>query len=252
MDSEGSLKLVRALTRPVVELFCPDQLDSFEDDFAAFALTGGVPQVSEGTAFLRPGPQGLDTTLVAGMFFQVLVEAQKLPAGTPERVSFVRKEAKNFLVKHLAGEITLSQFYRLLTLIEENVHNYFECLGGDWLGHRARPPKDTLTQPRSLTEPIKGEELRQALAKQDLPVKGRRITSEGLLTFLNSTAGRWFRVLDLEGHFKVNKKTAWTYLNLLLKAGILAHNGEKANRARYALAGAFQPANLSPRFSPKI
>jgi len=246
MDRDGSLKLVRLLTQPVVELLCPDKLASFEDDFAAFSLGAGVPQVSEDTAFLKQGPQGLDTTLVAGMFFQVLVEAQKLPAGTPERVSFVRKEAKNFLVKHLAGEITLSQFYRLLNLIEENVHNYFEYLGGDWTGRRSRPRVETPTKTGPLTEPTRGGELRQALARLDLPKKGRRITSEGLLTFLNSTAGQWFRVLDLEGHFKVNKKTAWTYLNLLLKAGILAHNGEKANRVRYALAGAFQPANITP------
>jgi DNA-binding IclR family transcriptional regulator len=80
----------------------------------------------------------------------------------------------------------------------------------------------------------------------NLPQKGRRITAEGLLAFLLGTEGRWFRLLDLEAHFRVNKKTAWSYLNLLLKAGLLEHNGEKANRVRYVLASPFRAPNSSP------
>ena len=68
---------------------------------------------------------GLDTTLVSGMFFQVVMEASRLPAGPQERVSFVRKRAKDYLVTQLAGQITLSQFYRLLTLIEAEAGLYF-------------------------------------------------------------------------------------------------------------------------------
>jgi len=246
MDRDACLELVRLITRPVVELFCPQKLGSFEEEFTAFILAAGVAQVSEKAAVLVSQPQGLDTTLVAGMFFQVLVEAEKLPKDTSARVSFVRKEAKNFLVKHLAGEITLSQFYRLLSLIEENVHNYFEYLGSEWLRAQARPAREALSQPQLLPKAVKEEELRRALSEMDLlPPKGRRITTEGLWTFLKDTQGRWFRLLDLEAHFRVNKKTAWTYLNMLLKAGILEHNGEKANRVRYTLAGPFQPAASS-------
>jgi hypothetical protein len=248
MDRAGSLELVRALTRPVVELFCPQKLSAFEEEFAAFALTAGVSRVSEKAALFRPRPQSLDTTLVAGMFFQVLVEAQKLPAGTPQRVSYVRKEAKNFLVKHLAGEITLSRFYRLLSLIEENVQNYFESLGSEWLSPRPSPGKEIPTESRPRPQTIKEEELRQALAGSELLKQGRLVTPEGLVTFFKETEGRWFRVLDLEEHFKVNKKTAWTYLNLLLKAGFLEHNGEKANRVRYTLARAFKPPSSTPQF----
>jgi hypothetical protein len=39
------------------------------------------------------------------------------------------------------------------------------------------------------------------------------------------------RLMDFETHFQVNKKTAWSYLNLLLTAGILKHNGENAGCA---------------------
>ena len=52
--------------------------------------------------------------------------------------------------------------------------------------------------------------------------------------------------MDFEVHFQVNKKTAWTYLNLLLTAGLLEHNGEKANKARYILA---PPFVANPRHS---
>ena len=83
-----------------------------------------------------------------------------------------------------------------------------------------------------------------------LPEKGRRkITPENLTEFLRETEGRWFRVLDFEARFQVNKKTAWAYLNLLLEEGILVHNGEKANRVRYSLAGPFKP---SPTARPAL
>jgi hypothetical protein len=221
-----------------VELFCPPKVASFEDDFSAFALTAGAPQVSEKIEIFTSRDRGLDTTLVAGMFFQVMVEAEKLPANIPERVSFVRKEAKNFLVDRLAGQITLTQFFRLLSLIEEKVQHYFQHLEGDWAPRRPQPRVESATAPPEATS--EGAELIQVLSRIDIPQKGRRITFEGLGAFLRGTRGRWFRLLDLEAHFQVNKKTAWSYLNLLLKAGILEHNGEKANRVRYALAGPYR------------
>ncbi|MBU4355656.1 MAG: hypothetical protein KJ822_09960, partial [Proteobacteria bacterium] len=183
-----------------------------------------------------------DTTLVAGMFFQVVMEASRLPTGSQERVSFIRKRAKDYLVTQLAGQITLSQFYRLLTIIEAEAGLYFSR--HDWSGGKsglretweASPPPPPL-----LPESVKSEALRQALAKVALPVKGRRkLTPETLEEYLRETEGRWFRLLDFEARFKVNKKTAWGYLNLLLQESVLIHNGEKANRVRYALAAPFK------------
>ena len=71
-----------------------------------------------------------------------MTDASRLPSGPRERVSFVRKKAKDYLVTQLAGQITLSQFYRLLNLIEEKVEVYFEHLSADWLGapRRRKPP----------------------------------------------------------------------------------------------------------------
>lgn len=239
MNREHYLKVVRTLTEQVVAMACPEKLADFDEDFADFAVTAGAPQVSEKAQYLRPQDQGLDTTLVAGMFFQVLLEASGLPAGSRERISFVRKKAKDFLVTRLAGQITLSQFYRLLSLIEEQVTYYFQAPESDWTGARSKPRGGTLCplQP----ELVKGEDLRRALGQTALPLKGRRkLTPEGLWEFLRDTEGRWFRLLDFEARFRVNKKTAWSYLNLLLEAAVLEHNGEKANRVRYALAPVFR------------
>ena len=238
MHHDRALSLVRTLTQPVLELFSPAQLDDFEDDFAAWTLNAGALGVSENTYGLPPQARGLDTTLVAGMFFQVVMEASRLPTGSQERVSFIRTRAKDYLVTQLAGQITLSQFYRLLNLIEEDVGLYFsrQDWSGGKTGHR-ETREVSLPPPPPLPEPVKNEALRQALAKIALPLKGRRkLTPETLGEYLRETEGRWFRLLDFEARFKVNKKTAWGYLNLLLQEGVLIHNGEKANRVRYALA----------------
>jgi len=241
MERERRLTLVRHLTEQVISAVRPEKLADFADDFADFALTAGVPQVAEGLGYQRPPSQGLDTTLVAGMFFEVLMDAARLPVSSGERVSFVRKKAKDYLVTRLAGQITLSQFYRLLNLIEASVGDYFEHLTGDWTGAPGAPLASPLPEP----EAVDGEALREALARLSLPLKGRRkLTPETLWDFLRLTGGRWFKLLDCEEHFKVNKKTAWSYLNLLLNGGVLEHNGEKANRVRYALAQPFRVSRL--------
>ncbi|MBM4275140.1 MAG: hypothetical protein FJ134_11865 [Deltaproteobacteria bacterium] len=237
MNHDAAIELVRTLTREVVAQFRPAHLDLFADDFSHWASGAGAPLAAEGA--LRPREEGLDTTLVAGMFFRVLMDASRLPVSLPERVSFVRKEAKNYLVKHLSGQITLSQFYRLLNLIEENVLHYFQRQKADWLGSEMAPGEKR--QLPDIPRAPQAEALRQALARVELPPKGRKLTRDKLEDFLLATQGRWFRVLDLERQFQVNKKTAWSCLHLFLEAGILEHNGAKANRARYALCQQFQP-----------
>lgn len=239
MDRDSQLELVRTLTKEVMETVRPEKMATFTEDFAAFAISGGLIRAEESLSFLRTENQTLDTTLVAGMFFQVLLESEKLPASTPERVSFVRRQAKNYLATRLAGQITLSQFFRLLNLIEENVQGYFEEARGSWVGVKASPA--VASTPRPSGETIRAEALRQALEVLSLVPKGRRkLTSHALEEFLWETRGDWFRLLDFEERFGVNKKTAWSYLTQLLQAGILEHNGEKANKVRYAVASPFR------------
>lgn len=244
MNRDSCLPLVRLLTERVMAAVCPERLSDFAAEFAAFAHSAGVPGVAEKLPQTRPENQGLDTTLVAGMFFEVLMDAACLPADSRERVSYVRKRAKDYLVTRLAGQITLSQFYRLVNLIETKVGDYFEHLADDW----TEGPRLQVAVPLAAPAAVDAEALGEALARLSLPQKGRRkLTPETLWDFLRRTGGRWFKLLDFEAHFQVNKKTAWSYLNLLLSEGVLEHNGEKANKVRYALASPFKAAPLTPK-----
>ncbi|MFZ2088666.1 MAG: hypothetical protein WAU47_08835 [Desulfobaccales bacterium] len=239
MDRDSQLELVRSLTKEVMGTVRPEKLATFAEDFAALAISGGLIRAEESLAVHHPRSQTLDTTLVAGMFFQVLREAEKLPVSTSERVSFIRRQAKSYLATRLAGQIPLSQFFRLLNLIEENVQSYFEEARGSWVTPKLSIPPSP--PPQAYEEVIQEEALRQALESLPLLPKGRRkLTSAAFLEFLRETGGGWFRLLDFEERFGVNKKTAWAYLSQLLQAGILKHNGEKANKVRYMVANSFQ------------
>ncbi len=240
MDRDSQLELVRSLTQQVMATLRPEKLATFSEDFAALAISGGLIRAEESLALHRPRSQTLDTTLVAGMFFQVLREAEKLPVSTPERVSFIRRQAKSYLATRLAGQIPLSQFFRLLNLIEENVQSYFEEARGSWVGSKTSHPK--APAPASPEEIMQDKALRQALNNLPLLPKGRRkLTSTALVDFLQETGGSWFRLMDFEARFAVNKKTAWAYLSQLMQAGILKHNGEKANKVRYMVVNPLQP-----------
>ncbi|MEJ5328674.1 MAG: hypothetical protein WHT07_00790 [Desulfobaccales bacterium] len=246
MDRETRLAAVKTLTRMVLkELAPPEESIHFDGRFARFAQTAGLPQAEERLAFFRSREQGLDLTLVAGMFFQVLLEAESLPAHPQERVAYVRRQAKNYLITRLAGEVPLSRFFRLLELIDAHVRHYFDNLRGGWL----RPDSAEAAESSPVAPPnrLRTRELREALARMPLQPTGRRkFTQESLLAFLESSQGGWFKLLDFETHFQVNKKTAWAYLNLLLQEGILEHNGEKANKVRYTLARRFREGEPPP------
>lgn len=239
MDRDGRVELVRTLTREVIAAVRPEKIASFAEDFAALALSGGLSRAEESLAQFSTRSRTLDTTLVAGMFFQVLREAENLPASTPERVSFIRRQAKSYLATRLAGQITLTQFFRLLNLIEENVQGYFEEVRGGWVA--GKTPRAAAAATFPCQDVVRAEALGQALKALPLMPKGRRkLTGEALEEFLRQTHGTWFRLLDFEEHFQVNKKTAWAYLNQLVQAGILEHNGEKANKVRYMVASPFR------------
>lgn len=240
MGWEDKLPVVKSLTKAVLETLAPQNLAGFEEEFAPFVLVQGAPQVQERARLIRNRHQGLDTTLVAGMFFQVLVEAEQLPTGTTERVSYVRKRAKTYLVNRLAGQISMSQFFRLLNLIDHQVQQYFARCRSSWTAGPSGLPSPAKTPP----ETLRAEALQQDLAQVVMEPKGRRkLTQEKLLEFLLQTGGNWFKLLDFETHFQVNKKTAWACLNQLLEEGILIHNGEKANKARYIVASRFRRAD---------
>jgi hypothetical protein len=273
LRQETRLAAIHSLSQGVLSVLAPGQAPAFEADFGIWSANPANFAVREhlggedltyslgkwtGKARERSttggAPQGLDTTLVAGMFLQVILEAEHLPGNTLERTSYVKQQVKNFLVQRLAGQITLSQFFRLVQIIEHEVTYYFHRLQGEWLSAEETPPSQS---PPSLVSSyqvtpapsIQTYNLRLALSRLPLPRQAnRKLSPEGLLEFLARSAGRWFRLLEFESHFRLNKKTAWTYLTLLLHHDILRHNDEKANKVRYALSLKFMaPENAPPR-----
>jgi len=255
------LAAIQALSQGMLRVLAPEQVLKFERDFGLWAANparlavrecfvgedltyslGNRSSKKREQSFSTVAPQGLDTTLVAGMFLQVILEAEHLPGNTLERTNFVKQAVKNFLVQRLAGQITLSQFFRLVQIIEHEVTYYFHRLQGEWLSSPATPyaqPAPALTSSYKIASsaPIQIYNLRLALNLLPLPHQAnRKLSPEGLLDFLVKSEGRWFRLLDFESQFRLNKKTAWTYLTLLLHHDILRHNEEKANKVRYALS----------------
>jgi hypothetical protein len=260
---EARLATVHSLSQGAISVLAPEQNLKFDQEFSLWAANparlavrehlGGeettslaIPLSSRLSASRERSSQigalrGLDTTLVAGMFFQVLLEAEHLPGNTLERTSFVKQAVKNFMVQRLAGQITLSQFFRLVQIIEHEVTYYFHRLQGEWLSPEdAPPPKISGSGMGYKVAPFhspQADVLRLALTRLPLPHQAnRKLSPEGLFDFLVKSEGRWFRLLDFESHFRLNKKTAWTYLALLLQHDILRHNEEKANKVRYALS----------------
>lgn len=271
---EARLAAIQSLSRGALGLLAPEQSPRFDQEFSLWAAnparlavrenlgreeTGGLamplgarPSASREKSSSTGPLRGLDTTLVAGMFFQVLLEAEHLPGNTLERTSFVKQAVKNFLVQRLAGQITLSQFFRLVQIIEHEVTYYFHCLQGEWLcPEDIRPAQTAGTGTSSRVAPVQSlqaDVLRLALTRLPLPHQAnRKLSPEGLLDFLVRSEGRWFRLLDFESQFRLNKKTAWTYLALLLQHDILRHNEEKANKVRYAVSLKFLAPEAASR-----
>jgi hypothetical protein len=250
----------------MLQELAPDQAADFNQEFDLWCANqaglsvrenvGGVYFLGDRTtkATERSLPrQGLDTTLVAGMFFQVILEAEHLPGNILERTSFVKQAVKNFLVQRLAGQITLSQFFRLVQIIENEVTYYFHRLQGEWLSadeavQVKSPPEPGAGYAVAMAPSLHTYDLRLALSRLPLPHQAnRKLSPDGLFDFLVKSEGRWFRLLDFESHFRLNKKTAWTYLTLLLHHDILRHNEEKANKVRYALAQKFTAPEIACR-----
>lgn len=262
--SDARLALVGRLTQATLELLRPVAPKPGEEKSPAIAeaapaailqepksfyLTtlppaeaGAIPESPTPRLTAPPsGPTSLDSTLVAGMFFQVLLEAEQLPGNPLERVSYLKRAVKNFLVQRLAGQITLAQFFRLVQVIELEVATYFHRLPEEWRRPLTAPQSETrLLQPPAADNAVRIDKLQQALQQLPLPRQSnRKLSVAGLAAFLIQTGGNWFRLLDFERHFRLNKKTAWAYLDLLLRSGVLQHNRAKANRVRYALAADF-------------
>ena len=158
----------------------------------------------------------------------------------------MRKRAKDYLVNRLAWYTTLSQFYRLLNLIEEQVGHYFEHLTDDWTA----PPRDReAAAPCPEPEAIDGEALRRALSRLSLPLEGKRkLTFETLWDVVAVAVAAGSGCWILRSTSGSIKRPPGAIRTCCKRRASWNTTAQKANRVRYAVAPAFraEPEKMLP------
>lgn len=193
----------------------------------------------------RPGldDDGLNRALVAGLLLETIVEAAGLPVEPSARRRVLKASLKATLVSRLSGRITLDRFRTLVRELDRCFALYYPLLSP-----AMSPPKlpscGATPLPEDEAAPRFCPAVRQDLLKMHLErLKGflphrphRKVDREGLRQFLSRTRGSWFRLKDFEQHFRIDRKTAWEYLQKLLEGGLLGHNQGRSAAVRYCLA----------------
>jgi hypothetical protein len=196
---------------------------------------------------LGPAEEKLDRALVAGLMLEVILETAGSPVDPQTRRHLVKTRLKDTLVTHLAGRVTLDRFHHLLRQLDHWFPLYYPLITrGSFRGPgpapssgRAAPaapapPARTVLQEDRLRAWFK-EEGRDLLPRRP----HRKLNRDKLWEFLILTRGGWFRLKDFEQHFRVDRKTAWEYLQKLLAAGLLRHNQGRSAAVRYGLETRF-------------
>ncbi|MGA9754403.1 MAG: hypothetical protein WBV23_04595 [Desulfobaccales bacterium] len=192
-----------------------------------------------------PGPEEekLDRALVNGLMLEVILETGGSSFDPKTQRQVVKKRLKDSLITHLAGRVTLDRFHRLLRKVDRWFPVNYPLVTGtplkpsDPMGGR---PQAALTP----APPALREDLLRAWFQEEglglLPRRAhRKLSRAKLWEFLGHTRGGWFRLKDFEQHFGIDRKTAWEYLQKLLRAGLLRHNQARSAAVRYALATRF-------------
>jgi hypothetical protein len=203
----------------------------------------------------------LDRALVTGLMLEVILETSALQVDPHSRRNLVKTRLKNIMVTHLAGRVTLERFHHLLRELDHCFPQYYPLIApGSPQGPFPVAGQTTTISPASAPAPQPQRVLREDALKawlEDeirklLPQRShRKLGVKRLLDFLQRTQGGWFRLKDFEQHFRVDRKTAWEYLQKFLSAGLLCHNHKRSAAVRYALATRFLVV-LVDALAPKL
>jgi hypothetical protein len=203
----------------------------------------------------------LDRALVTGLMLEVIIETSALQGDPHSRRNLVKTRLKNIMVTHLAGRVTLQRFHHLLREVDHCFPQYYPLITSNATqvpGPIAIEIPENLsrTAPVAPTHRVLREDVLKAWLEAEirklLPQRShRKLGVKSLLDFLQRTQGSWFRLKDFELHFRVDRKTAWEYLQKFLSAGLLRHNQERSAAVRYALATRFLVV-LADTLEPKV
>lgn len=199
------------------------------------------PSFGRGTdrTMSRPDDEELlNRALVAGLMLEVVLDSPRLPGPAGERRHHVKNRLKAVLVNRLAGHIPLDAFRTLTRRLDDWFEFYYPFLtsrdaAGGHPGEPAPAAAGDWLHEDLLNASLKG--LEALLPKR----RHRKLDRLGLVDFLLSTGGRWFRLQEFQEHFAIDRKTAWEYVQKFLKAGLLSHNRGRAAAVRYRLAAQF-------------
>lgn len=209
----------------------------------------------------------LDRALVAGLILEVVLDQPDLPESRQARQRLVKARIRDYLVQHLAGQVSLDRFRRLAQNLDGWFEFYYPLVAPD--SRPAAAPGAAVTygvrEPRAAYEvnepqapwphrrtdsqvppPVRQacwEELLDnwlAAAQTDMPQRShRKLTPTKLKDFLSHSSGRWFRLRDFERFIPLDRKTAWDYVHQFVQQGLLCHNRKNSAAVRYCLAPSF-------------
>jgi hypothetical protein len=205
-------------------------------------MTGPTPTwFGKGGSRSGSGQKALNRALVAGMMLEAVFSLPGLSADPAARRGQVKSRLKTALVFHLAGHIPLQSFRDLAQDIDRWFDYFYPLITsqGPMFEYTEKVDNDYSA---SSGQRVRGDLLRKSLDNLNglLPTRRhRKLDPQRLLEFLELTGGGWFRLRDLERFFRIDRKTAWEYIQKLLQAGLLHHNQARSAAVRYRLAPRF-------------
>ncbi len=201
-------------------------------------MTGFTPTwLGKGGSRSDSGQKALNRALVAGMMLETIFSLPGLPDDPGARRGQVKARFKTALVCRLAGHIPLQSFRDLAQDLDRWFDHFYPLIAS----------RNSLFEPglnsengfdASADQYVRSDLVRESLENLNglLPTRRHR---KRLLEFLERTRGGWFRLKDFERFFRIDRKTAWEYIQKLLQAGLLHHNQARSAAVRYRLAPKF-------------
>lgn len=223
----------------------------FQEDSTQMRLSRGLPFGKKAMERFTPnclskekdpwwGEEKLNRALVAGLMLEVIFSQPPLPDDPGARRRRLKEHLKTALVSRLAGHIPLHSFRSMAHNFDRWFDLFYPLISPSGPDESGQPRKDQ--QVPALARGLQEDLLRETLARWTglLPTRRhRKIDREKLLSFFRQTGGKWFRLKDFEQFFRMDRKTAWEYIQKLLRAGLLYHNQGRSAAVRYRLAPGF-------------
>ena len=204
-----------------------------------------------GQEWLIPWGGRFTRALVAGLLLDVVLEAPARLTDPDCRRRHIKARLTQSLVGQVSGYITLDCFRLLMRRLESWFQFYYPLMPPPPTEKRPRlrakfSGPGTADRPQSLVRRNFLENWLRQAASEILPSRPqRKIHPDGVEDFLQQTQVYWFQVKDFAQYFKIDRKTAWEYLQRFHETRLLVHNGGRSAAARYRLADNFLAVPVS-------